>query len=62
VADRRNTPPHRAVANAGYAFAILGLIGLLVAPHLYILWAFLIFFGLAALPRALIEWLRDRKR
>jgi hypothetical protein len=56
----RATPAHRAVAWTGWAFAVTGLIGIVVAPRLVLIWAFLIAFGIAALPRAALEWWRDR--
>jgi hypothetical protein len=59
---RPDTPAHRAIAWTGWAFAVIGLIGLVIVPHLALIWAFLIAFGLAALPRAVFEWWRDRRR
>lgn len=35
---------------------------LILWPGLIILWSAMIFFGLAALPRALLEWLRARRQ
>jgi Na+-driven multidrug efflux pump len=61
MAGRRDTHAHRAVAIGGYAFAIIGLVGIIVAPHLAGVWAVMIGFGLAALPRAVIEWWRERR-
>ena len=58
----RDTPAHRAVAWTGWAFMVVGLVGLIVAPQLLFLWAILIAFGLAALPRAAFEWWRDRRK
>lgn len=57
----RDTPAHRAIATAGWILTALGLVGISLWPDLIILWAFVIFFGAAALPRALLDWLRDRR-
>lgn len=56
-----NTPVHRAIALAGWALAVVGLVGIIVYPSALVLWVFFIFFGIAALPRALGEWWRDRR-
>jgi hypothetical protein len=58
----RNTPAHRAIALAGWALAVIGLVGIIVYPRALVLWVFFIFFGIAAVPRALGEWWRDRRR
>jgi hypothetical protein len=57
-----DTPAHRAIALAGWALAVIGLVGIIVYPRALVLWVFFIFFGIAALPRALGEWWRDRRR
>jgi hypothetical protein len=59
---RRDTPAHRAIALIGWVLAAVGVIGLLVYPQLLILWVFMIAFGVAAIPRAIIERWRDRPR
>jgi Flp pilus assembly protein TadB len=60
--QKRDTPAHRAIATAGWILAAIGLIGLILWPSLIILWSAMVFFGAAALPRALLEWLRARRR
>jgi cyanate permease len=62
VAGRRDTPAHEAVAFAGWLFVVLGLVGLIFWRELYVLWVLVIGFGVAALPRALFERLRTRRR
>jgi hypothetical protein len=62
VYSRRNTPAHRSIAFTGYAFAAVGLVGLIIDRKLAVLWAVLIAFGLAAPPRAALEWLRARRK
>ena len=57
----RDTPAHRAIALAGWVLAVAGLVGIVVYPRLLVVWFFL-FFGLAAVPRAVGEWWRDRRR
>jgi hypothetical protein len=57
----RDTPAHRAIALAGWGLAVAGLVGIIVYPRALVLWVFLIFFGVAAIPRALVEWWRDRR-
>ncbi len=59
---KRDTPAHRAIATAGWILAAIGLAGLVVWPDLIVVWAFMIFFGVAALPRALLEWVRARRQ
>jgi hypothetical protein len=59
---RQYDTPHRAIALAGWALAVIGLVGFIVYPRASVLWVFFIFFGIAALPRALGEWWRDRRR
>jgi Flp pilus assembly protein TadB len=59
--QKRDTAAHRAIATVGWILAAIGLIGLSLWPSLIILWSAMIFFGAAALPRALLEWLRDRR-
>jgi cyanate permease len=51
----RDTPAHRAINIAGWVFVVVGILGLIFWPSVMILWVFLIAFGVAALPRALIE-------
>ena len=58
---KRDTPAHRAIATVGWILAALGLVGIILWPDLIIIWAFMIFFGAAALPRALLEWMRSRR-
>jgi cyanate permease len=58
---RRDTPAHRAIATAGWILAAIGLIGIILWPGQIILWSAMIFFGAAALPRALLERLRARR-
>jgi hypothetical protein len=58
----RDTPAHRAIALAGWVFAVAGLVGIIVYPRALLVWVFLIFFGLAAIPRAAGEWWRRRRR
>lgn len=58
---KRDTPAHRAIATAGWILAAVGLVGIILWPGLIILWSAMIFFGAAALPRALLEWLRERR-
>ena len=59
---RRDMPAHRAVAAVGWLLAAVGVVGLIVKPDLLILWVALIAFGVAPIPRALIERFRDRSR
>jgi hypothetical protein len=58
----RNRPASEAIAKVGWIFLVVGLLGVLLVPNLLLLWVFLIFFGLAGLPRAVIEWRRERER
>lgn len=51
----------RAVAVLGFALAALGAIGLIVAPRLAYLWAFMIGFGLVKLPGQALRWWRARR-
>lgn len=60
--QKRDTPAHRAIATAGWILAAIGLVGIVLWPGLIILWSAMIFFGAAALPRALLEWLRERRK
>ncbi len=57
----RDTSAHRAIALTGWGFAVVGLIGIIVYPRALIVWVFLIFFAIAAIPRAVMEWWRDRR-
>ena len=56
-----DAPASRVVAWAGLAFAVVGVVGLGVLPRLFILWVALITFGVATIPRALMEWFRERR-
>jgi hypothetical protein len=58
----RHTPAHRAIALGGWVLAVAGLVGIIVYPKALVVWSFLLFFGLAAVPRAVGEWWRDRRR
>ena len=58
----RETPTHRAIALAGWVLAVAGLVGIIVYPRLLVIWFFFLFFGLAAVPRAVGEWWRNRRR
>jgi len=58
---KRDTPAHRAIATAGWILTAVGLVCIILWPDLIVVWAFMIFFGAAALPRALLEWLRARR-
>jgi hypothetical protein len=58
----RNTPAHRAIAFAGWVLAVVGLVGIIVYPRALVVWFFFLFFGLAAIPRAVGEWWRKRRR
>ena len=59
---RRDTPAHRAVAVLGWVLVAVGVVGLIVYRDPVVLWVFMIAFGVAAVPRALLERLRDRRR
>lgn len=59
---KRDTPAHRAIAIAGWILSAIGLVGIILWPGLIILWSAMIFFGAAALPRALLESLRARRQ
>jgi Flp pilus assembly protein TadB len=59
---KRDTTAHRAIATVGWILTAVGLLGIIVWPGLFILWSAMIFFGAAALPRALLEWLRARRQ
>jgi hypothetical protein len=56
-----DTSASHAIAWVGLAFVLLGVAGLLVLPSLLLLWVILIGFGAATAPRAMIEWLRERR-
>jgi hypothetical protein len=56
------TRASRAIAWAGVAFATLGVVGLIVVPGLPLVWVILIGFGAATVPRACLEWWRERRR
>jgi hypothetical protein len=58
----RDTAAHGAIAFAGWSLAVVGLVGIIVYPRALVVWAFFIFFGLAAVPRAVREWWRSRRR
>ena len=55
----RDTTAHRAINLAGWLFVVIGILGLIWRGGL-IVWVFLIAFGLAALPRALMARRRGR--
>jgi hypothetical protein len=55
-----DTPAHRAIAIAGWVLTVVGLVGIILYPKALVVWAFLLFFGLAAVPRAVVEGWRDR--
>jgi hypothetical protein len=38
------------------------LVGIIVYPKALVVWFFLVFFGIAAIPRAVGEWWRKRRR
>jgi hypothetical protein len=57
-----DTPASRMVAWAGVALVVVGIAGLLVLPKLLLLWVILIAFGAATVPRAIVEWLSERRR
>ena len=60
-ARRRDTRAHGTVAALGWMLAGIGVVGLIAYRTLLVVWVAMIAFGVAAIPRALIEWLRDRK-
>jgi Flp pilus assembly protein TadB len=59
--------PHREAAVRGVlawlgaATTVLGLVGLLLVPSAYVVWVFLIAFGVATVPRWLITQARKRR-
>jgi hypothetical protein len=61
-AKRRGTPAHRAVEVIGWILAAVGIVGLIVAPDLLVLWVALIAFGVLYVPRSLFDRVRRRKR
>jgi hypothetical protein len=58
----RDLSPSRAIAAAGGLFFLIGLVGITVWPTGFVLWVILIASGVAAVPRVLIEWWKERKR
>lgn len=60
--DGRDTPPSRAIAGAGALFFLIGLVGIILWPTGIVLWVILIVSGVAAIPRAIIEWWRETTR
>jgi cyanate permease len=52
---------HRAIAIAGYVLTVIGLVGIILWRELLVVWAFMIFFGIATLPRALLDWFHERR-
>ena len=58
----RPRPVSGIIAKLGWILLVIGLLGVLLVPKLLVLWVFLIFFGLAGLPRAVSEWKRERQR
>jgi cyanate permease len=59
-ASRR--PLHEVIALIGWLFICAGLLGIIFAPNLLLLWVVIIGFGIAGLPRAFLEWRRGRDR
>lgn len=57
--DPDNGQLRRAIAWAGAAFVAVAVLGFLVVPSLVLLWAFLFFFGVATVPRWLLERYRE---
>lgn len=57
----REAAVQRVLAWLGAATAVVGLIGLLLVPSAYVLWVFLIAFGVATVPRWLITQARKRR-
>jgi cyanate permease len=57
-----DTAASRAIAWAGVATSVLGIVGLIFVPGLLLVWVILIGFGAATIPRAALEWLRERRR
>lgn len=62
MSGRRDTQAHRVVALIGWVLATVGVIGLVVSPSLLVVWVVMIAFGVAAIPRAIVERWRDRPR
>jgi hypothetical protein len=56
----RDVPAHRAIAGARGLFALVGLVGIIVCATGFVLWVILIASGVAAVPRVLIEWWKER--
>jgi len=56
--DRRK----RLVAWLGAVLALAGVIGLIVDRSLLVLWLFMIAFGIARLPKAIYDRIRERAR
>ncbi len=56
------TPPHKAIATLSSILLLVALIGLTALTQLLLIWAACIFFGIAGLARALLEWRRERPR
>ena len=52
----------RALDRLGWFVAAAGVVGLIVRTDLYIVWAFMIAFGLAKVPETAFRRLRARRR
>jgi Mg2+/citrate symporter len=52
----------RLVAWLGAVLALAGVIGLIVDRSLLVLWVFMIAFGIAKLPKAIYDRIRERAR
>lgn len=49
----------RAIAWVGATFVAVAIVGFALAPSLALLWAFLFFFGVATVPRWLLDHYRE---
>jgi cyanate permease len=56
-----DTKGSRAIAWAGVGTSALGVVGLIFLPELLLVWVILIGFGAATIPRAVLEWLSERR-
>lgn len=61
---RARTPvdARRVIAWVGWLLALVGVLGLIFAPGLVLLWAFCIAFGLAKLPQIALAKLKAFRR
>jgi Flp pilus assembly protein TadB len=57
----RQAAVRRMLAWLGAATAVVGVIGLLLAPSAYLVWVFMIAFGVATVPRWLTTQSRKRR-